>query len=126
VTQELRSVSRARPTGVGVRRRRGALQRALPAAVVGLGVLGMPALLVASGGVTRLQSLELEREAVQLEISRVSKRVEHLRAAAREIEREPAAVERSARDQLGLVRRSEVVFQFESPPGGPPSVSSSR
>lgn len=73
----------------------------------------MPALLVSSGGVSRLERLQEERETVKLDISRLSKRIEHLRSSAHSLKKDPAAVERSARDELGLVRRTEIVFHFE-------------
>jgi cell division protein FtsB len=38
--------------------------------------------------------------------------VAHLRVEVDALRDDPAAVERIARDQLGMVRRSEVVFQF--------------
>lgn len=109
---DLRSVSRPTASGASARRRRAAIQRVLPISVLALGVLGMPILLISSGGLSRLDQLDREEETVELEISRVTKRIEQLRARARAQKTDPAAVERSARDQLGLVRRTEVVFQF--------------
>jgi cell division protein FtsB len=89
------------------------VQRVLPLFVLGLGLIGMPTLLVAHGGLTRLGQLESERKAVQVEISRLNKRMTELRADARALRSSPAAVERSARDELGLVRRTEFVFHFQ-------------
>lgn len=77
-----------------------------------MGALGAPILLLSSGGVARLDRLSSEQESVELEISRISKRIEHLRAEARALKHDPTQVERVARDQLGLVRRTEIVFQF--------------
>lgn len=108
-----RSVSRDRSTDPRSRMRRHGLQRLLPALVLTLAVVSVPLLLVSAGGLSRLEGLRRERSAVELEISRLNKRVEELRAGATAIKTDPAAVERAARDQLGLVRRTEVVFQFE-------------
>jgi cell division protein FtsB len=85
----------------------------LPLLVLSLGILGMPALLLSSGGLQRLDRLQAERETVELEISRLSKRIEHLRSSAQALKSDPTAVERSARDELGLLRRTEIVFHFE-------------
>lgn len=85
----------------------------LPLVALALGIVGMPTLLLSSGGLSRLERLKGERETVQLEISRLNKRIDHLRSQARTIKREPTAVERSARDELGLLRRTEIVFHFE-------------
>jgi cell division protein FtsB len=57
--------------------------------------------------------LQHERETVELDFSRLGKRIEQLRSSAHSLKKDPAAVERSARDELGLVRRTEVVFHFE-------------
>ena len=38
--------------------------------------------------------------------------VERLRVEVRELREDPVAVERIARGELGMVRKSEVVFQF--------------
>ena len=73
----------------------------------------MPVLLLATGGLGRLDRLKAERGTVELEISRLTKRIEHLRSRAHELKDDPAAVERSARDELGLLRRTEIVFHFE-------------
>lgn len=95
------------------RQRRAAIQRVLPLLVLGLGIVGMPTLLLSSGGLGRLERLQAERETVQLDISRLSKRIEQLRSSAHSLKKDPAAVERSARDELGLLRRTEIVFHFE-------------
>lgn len=110
---EIKSVARAANSSLQARRRRAALQRILPLAVLALGVLGMPTLLLTGGGLGRLERLEREEETVALEISRLNKRIEFLRARALELKADPTAVERSARDELGLLRRTEIVFHFE-------------
>lgn len=76
----------------------------------------MPALLLSSGGLARLERLQTERETVELEISRLNKRIDHLRSRAQAVKHDPRAVERSARDELGLLRRTEIVFHFEPNP----------
>jgi len=110
--QDLLSPFRARSTSVGARRWRAGLQRVLPLVVLGLGALGTPWLLISTGGTARLSRLESERKEVELEISRLSKRIHELRARTEAVRSDPVEVERVARDKLGLVRRSEVVFQF--------------
>lgn len=109
----MRSVARDVSGSAEARRRRAAIQRVLPIMVLALGIIGMPALLLSSGGVSRLGRLKEERETVKLDISRLSKRIEHLRSSAHSLKKDPAAVERSARDELGLLRRTEIVFHFE-------------
>lgn len=109
----MRSVARNVSGSAEARRRRAAIQRVLPILLLALGLVGMPALLLSSGGVSRLERLQEERETVKLDISRLNKRIEHLRSSAHSLKKDPAAVERSARDELGLLRRTEIVFHFE-------------
>lgn len=106
-----RSPSRIR--GALVRARREWLRRFLPVSLLLLGVLGAPALLVGSRGYTRHLALEAERSRVEAEISHTKRRIEELRAEARAVKTDPEFLERTARDQLGLVRRTEVVYIFE-------------
>jgi len=114
--QDLLSSSRTRSTSVSARRFRAGLQRILPLIVLGVGAIGTPWLLISIGGTTRLAQLEAEREEVELEISRLTKRIHELRARTEAVRSDPLEVERVARDKLGLVRRTEVVFQFEPAP----------
>lgn len=109
---EVRSISRALLTSAAGRERRALLQRALPILLLGVAIVGVPGLLLSSSGLSRLDRLRAEREAAQLEVSRLGKRVELLRARVRAIKTDPDAVERVARDQLGLVRQTDVVFHF--------------
>ena len=115
--QGWRSVARPVSSSAQARRTRAAIQRILPIFVLLLGIVGMPALLFAHGGVARLSRLKNEQKSVNSEILRLSKRVEQLRSATLGLKHDPAAVERSARDELGLVRRTEIVFHFEQPNG---------
>jgi cell division protein FtsB len=111
--QDLLSSTRKRNTSVAARRFRATLQRVLPLVVLAIGALGTPWLLISTGGTSRLTQLEREREEVELEISRLSKRVHELRARTQAVRSDPREVERVARDKLGLVRQTEVIFQFE-------------
>ena len=115
MSESVRSVSRAASVSAASRKRTALVQRAMPAIVLIFGVVGTPVLLVSSGGLGRLEDLRDERRTVEIEISRLSKRIEHLQARAGAAKSQPDAVERAARDQLGLVRRTEIVFQFQPP-----------
>ena len=114
---DLFTPARGGNVSASVRKWRAVLQRALPLLVLALGLIASPWLLLSSGGWGRLSRLEDDRRTVELETSRLSKRIEFLRAEAEELRSEPLALERAARDELGLVRRTEVVFQFERRPG---------
>ena len=43
----------------------------------------------------------------------MGQQITELRAQVKRIKDDPAAVERVARDELGLVRQTEVIFQFK-------------
>ena len=87
-------------------------RRVLPLAVLALAAISVPMLMLSATGLPRLQSLRDEKVRADDEVSRLSQDIWELRAEVARIKDDPAAVERAARDELGLVRRTEVVFQF--------------
>ena len=68
--------------------------------------------MLAPTGVPRLRSLEREKGRVDLEISRLGEQIRELRVEVRRLREDPAQVEQVARDELGLVRQTELVMQF--------------
>ena len=88
------------------------VQRVMPLAVLALAAISVPMLMLSATGLPRLQGLREEKVRADEEVSRLSQQIWELRAEVARIKDDPAAVERAARDELGLVRRTEVVFQF--------------
>lgn len=88
------------------------LQRALPIALLVLSAVSVPAMVFAPSGLRRLESLRQERARAELEQSQLTQQIRELRAKVERSKADPRAVERVARDSLGLVRQTEVVFQF--------------
>jgi cell division protein FtsB len=88
------------------------VQRILPLAVLAIAAISVPMLMLSATGLPRLQGLREEKTRAEEEVSRLSQQIWELRAEVARIKDDPAAVERAARDELGLVRRTEVVFQF--------------
>jgi cell division protein FtsB len=88
------------------------LQRLAPILILGLALVSVPILILQPEGLPRVRALERELNEVKSENAELTRDVAKLRAEVRQLRDEPAAVERIARDQLGLVRKSEVVFQF--------------
>ena len=86
------------------------LQRVLPLGILSLAVVVVPFMIFSPEGLERLKH---ERALADEEISRLSQEIRELRAQVDALNRSPAAVERVARDELGLVRQTEVVFQFD-------------
>lgn len=87
--------------------------RGLPLAVLTVSLIAVPVLVLEPQGMPRMRALDKELEGVQAENAELRRDVARLRTEVKELRENPAAVERIAREQLGLVRKSEVVFQFE-------------
>ncbi|HEX3770114.1 MAG TPA: septum formation initiator family protein [Polyangiaceae bacterium] len=88
------------------------VERTLPIAMLCLSLIAVPILVLEPAGLPRLHSLEKELDEVTAENAESVREVERLRVEVRELRDDPAAVERIARGELGMVRKSEVVFQF--------------
>jgi cell division protein FtsB len=88
------------------------VERTLPIAMLCLALIAVPLLVLEPAGLPRLRGLEKELDDVTADNAENVREVERLRAEVRELRDDPAAVERIARGELGMVRKSEVVFQF--------------
>lgn len=93
-------------------------QRALPIALLSVAAVSVPVVIFSADGIGRLRHLEAEKARVDAEAARLSLQIRELRAEVRRIRDDPALVEQVARDELGLVRQTEVVFQFSPGPRG--------
>jgi cell division protein FtsB len=88
------------------------LQRTLPIAMLSLALVAVPVLVLQPEGLPRLRGLQKELDQVDKENDELKREVTRLRVEVQQLRDDPAAVERIARDELGMVRKSEVVFQF--------------
>ncbi len=88
------------------------LQRVLPIAMLALALVAVPVLILQPEGLPRLRALNKELGEVNAENEELKRDIAKLRLDVQKLRDDPGAVERIARDQLGLVRKSEVVFQF--------------
>jgi cell division protein FtsB len=88
------------------------LERVLPLSILAMAIIGAPVMMLAPEGLPRLRALSKELAAVERETSELRQDIQHLRGRVQHLREDPAAIERLARDELGLVRSSEVVFQF--------------
>jgi cell division protein FtsB len=89
------------------------LQRLLPLAVLSVAIVSVPVMIFSPDGLAHLRALEDEKTRANQEISRLSAQIQEYRVQVKRIKEDPAFVERAARDELGLVRQTEVVFQFK-------------
>ncbi len=90
------------------------LERVLPVAILVVAVVGAPVLIFSPQGLPRLRGLQKELSDVEEENAELRREIEALRGRVSRLRDDPGAVERIARDNLGLVRQSEVVFQFQT------------
>jgi cell division protein FtsB len=88
------------------------LERVLPALILIVAAVGAPIMIFSEEGLPRLRALEKELSQVQHENEEERRQISYLREEVRNLKQNPKAVERIARDELGLVRKNEVVFQF--------------
>lgn len=84
-----------------------------------MALIGAPILIFEPEGLPRMRALEEELTAVESENAVLRSDIQRLRAEVGDLRDHPDAVERIARDQLGLVRKNEIVFQFDSPGDAP-------
>ncbi len=84
----------------------------LPLLVLVVSTVSVPLMIFSPAGFPRLHALEDEKSRVDREVSKLGDQIRKLRAEVAQVKTDPAKVEQVARDQLGLVRRTELVFQF--------------
>jgi cell division protein FtsB len=89
------------------------LERLLPVAVLLLALIGAPVMIFSKEGLPRLRGLERELSSIDAENRDLQREIDELRGYVGRLRDDPAAVERIARDDLGLMRQSEIVFQFQ-------------
>jgi cell division protein FtsB len=88
---------------------------ALPLGLLLVAVISVPIRVFSAEGLPRMRGLEREVVTVEADNAQARREIAQLRAQVAGLKDDPAAVERIARDQLGMVRASEVVFQFAHP-----------
>jgi cell division protein FtsB len=88
------------------------VERGLPIGLLALAICSVPVLVLSREGLPRLRTVSTELGSVERENLEIRREIEALRARVKTLRDDPAAVERLARDDLGMVRQSEVVFQF--------------
>lgn len=87
--------------------------RGLPLALLTVSLIAVPVLVLEPEGMPRMRALDKELRDVEADNAELRRDVNRLRTEVKDLRENPVAVERIAREQLGLVRKSEVVFQFD-------------
>jgi len=87
-------------------------ERALPIGILAIAATSVPVMILRAEGLARMQGLQHELDQAHEENAQLRRDVDSLRADVQGLRDDPRAVEKIARDELGLVRKSEIVFQF--------------
>jgi cell division protein FtsB len=88
------------------------VERSLPLTILLVALVSVPVLVLKPEGLPRMRALEKELTDVQAENAETRREIIRLRADVEALRDDPRAVERISRDQLGLLRKSEIVFHF--------------
>lgn len=83
-----------------------------PMGLLLLAVVSVPLMMLEPQGLPRFRALETELREVRRDNEGLEHEVRRLDAEVNQLRSDPAAVERIARDELGMVREGEIVFQF--------------
>ncbi len=89
-------------------------ERVLPLTILAMAIIGAPVMILSPQGLPRLKGLQKELHDVDEENAELRREIDALRGRVTRLRDDPRAVEQIARDKLGLVRKSEVVFQFQA------------
>lgn len=84
----------------------------LPFAILLIAIVTVPAKILDVRGLPRLRALETQLDRVREENDRIEREVHALHRQVDALRSDPHALERVARDELGMLREGELVFQF--------------
>ncbi|MBK8171416.1 MAG: septum formation initiator family protein [Sandaracinaceae bacterium] len=84
----------------------------LPFGLLVFAVVIVPLRMFDAQGVPRYRALQGELRQVEADNSRLVREVDALTREVHALRSDPAAIERIARDELGMVREDEILFQF--------------
>lgn len=86
----------------------------LPFALLMFAVICVPVRLLEPEGLPRYRMLRAEREQIRAGNEKLAREVEQLRIHVDRLRSDPEAIERLARDDLGMLRSDELLFQFQN------------
>jgi cell division protein FtsB len=89
-------------------------ERMLPLGLLIVAAVAVPVMFWSPSGLARLEALQGQKRDLEVEMKRLEREIQRLRFEAESIKTSPSSIERVARDELGLVRQTELVVQFKS------------
>ena len=84
----------------------------LPFAMLVCAIVAVPLRILAAEGLPRYRALQAEQVDLDAQNERMRREVRDLQREVQALRSDPGAIERIARDELGMVRPGEVIFQF--------------
>ena len=84
----------------------------LPFGLLVLSIIGVPLSILDEAGLPRYRALKAELAEVERVNERLRRDVEQLDREVEALRSDPEAIERVARDELGMIREDEILFQF--------------
>jgi len=84
----------------------------LPFGLLILSIVSVPLAILDDEGLPRYRALKQELAEVERVNGRLRRDVEQLHREVDDLRDEPDAIERIARDELGMIREDELLFQF--------------
>jgi cell division protein FtsB len=84
----------------------------LPLGLLMFAIVCVPLRLAEPEGLPRYRALKAERAEVQAKNEQLKSEVRELQARVQRLKTAPEALERIARDELGMLRKDELLFQF--------------
>lgn len=84
----------------------------MPFGLLVVAIIAVPLRILDDQGLPRYRELKAELTEVQEINAGLRREVEELAAEVEALRTDPEAIERIARDELGMVRDDEIVFQF--------------
>lgn len=84
----------------------------MPFALLVTAIVAVPLRILDEQGLPRYRALKQELREVEAQNDRLTREVRDLDRRVEALKVDPAAIERIARDELGMIRDGELVFQF--------------
>jgi cell division protein FtsB len=84
----------------------------LPFGLLVFAVVAVPLRILSEEGLPRYRNLKAQLERTLAENQSTNAEIERLSRQVKALRTDPQAVERIARDELGMIREGEVLFQF--------------
>ncbi len=84
----------------------------LPFGLLIVSIVSVPLGILDEQGLPRYRALKAELAEVERINDRLRREVEQLQREVEDLQHDPAAIERIARDELGMIRADELLFQF--------------